>query len=419
MAMTGRDKFELFINYDISDPPRYHCRPVARDYFDWIMEQVAANDATIFWRTNLAGRAYFHGTHMAAFDHSCVLGPLSEDWHKVANILDEYDPLAEAVRAAHKHGARIFAYMPMNEFVCYRHGALNLIDPVWWEQPRHFVNSRDESRLYLGMPCFGYASVRDRVLNIIREACNYGVDGLFLCTRSHSWRPGLSGRQTYPETVDEFGFEPPVVQEYQRRHGVDILMQDFDNQLWQQVKGDHYTGFLRMLRKMLRPRGLPLIININEERLAFMGNSYQSGSKAYRFYKDWERWVDEDLVDGIAVPWDYRDPKDDTPHITGIQTFLKTVGNKTKLYASAALSYRNPNPPPLSGPGRPFSGIAQGSVLSKSLETVARQTRMAREGGASGIHFGDYCHLFVDTGGEGLGSMGPCPKPEYWKAMRG
>ena len=122
--------FELLVNYDLSDPPRSHCRPIERDYFDWVMEAVSANDATILWRTNLAGRAYFHSRHMAAFDHSCVVGPLADDWHRVADVLEKYDPLEEAVRAARKHGARIFAYMPMNEFVCYRNKGLNLIDPI-------------------------------------------------------------------------------------------------------------------------------------------------------------------------------------------------------------------------------------------------------------------------------------------------
>lgn len=48
--MVPDERFDLLINPDLSDPPRYHCRPVERDYF--------------------------HGKHMAAFDHACVAGPL-------------------------------------------------------------------------------------------------------------------------------------------------------------------------------------------------------------------------------------------------------------------------------------------------------------------------------------------------------
>jgi len=417
--MADESGFELLVNYDLSDPPRYHCRPVERDYFDWVMEPVGANNATIFWRTNLAGRAYFHGKHMAPFDHSCVVGPLADDWHKVADILDKYDPLEEAVRAARKHGARIFAYMPMNEFVCYRNNGLNLIDPVWWERPRHFVNSRDESRFFLGMPCFGYPAVRERILGIIEEACDYGVDGLFLCTRSHSWRPGLSGRQTYPQTTDEFGFEPPVVEEYRRRHDVDIRTEEFDNDLWQRVKGDQYTEFLRMLRDRLHPKNLPIIININQDRLRFMGQAYQLGGDAYRLHKDWERWVDEDLVDGIAVPWDKQDPTDGSPHITDISVFRETVGGKVRIYSSSGLTCRNPQPPPLSGPPRPFAGPAQGAALCKSFDAVARQTQMAREAGAAGLHVMGYLQLFVDTGGGRIGALEPSPMSGYWDAMKG
>ena len=269
------------------------------------------------------------------------------------------------------------------------------------------------------MPCFGYASVLERILNIIEEACDYGVDGLFLCTRSHSWRPGLSGRQTYPEMTDEFGFEPPVVEEYQRRHGVDIRTQGFDNQLWQRVKGDHYTEFLRMLRHRLRPKDIPVIININQQRLRFMGQIYQSGGDAYRFYKDWERWADEDLVNGISVPWDGQDSSDGSPHIADISVFRETVGATVRLYSSSRLTYPNPKPPPFCGPPRPFAGHAQGRFLSKSFDAVALQTQMAKEAGAQRLHVFGYYQLFVDTDGRPIGTMGPSPVAEYWSAMKG
>lgn len=409
------DDFELLINYDISDPPRWHYKAIEPDYFDWVMEQIAKNNATIFWRTNLAGRAYFHSKYMTRFDHSCVLSERCSDWHKVAAAV-KLDPLAQAVRAAKKHGARIFAYMPMNEWACMRPHDLNLMDPQWWKDPSHFVRSRDGSRFFIGMPCFGDAIARERILNVIKEACDYGVDGLFLCTRSHSWYPGMGGRSTYDHMVDEFGYEDSVVEEYQNRYGVDIRHDDFEKDLWHRIKGDQYTEFLRQLRKLLGR--LPIIININTERLRFMGQVYQRGGKSYRLYKDWERWVEEGLVDGICVPWTRMAPKGDVPFIEDISAFKETLPTTARLYTCAGLTY-SVDKPLRHIPDRPFSSIERGVYANKSLETVRRQVQMAKEAGAAGIHMAGYMHLFADTAGKSVGRLGTLPKSEYWQALKG
>ncbi len=413
--MSDRDDFQLLMNYDISDPPRWHYKPIQSDYFDWAFEQVAANDAIMLWRTNLAGRAYFHSKNMAAFNHRCVFGALCADWHKVADVLDKYDPLEEAVRAAHKQGAKIYAYMPMNEWMCYRQQGLDLTDPVWRYQPQHFVCSRDQSRYFMGMPCFGLPQVRARIIATICEAVDYGVDGLFLCTRSHSWRPHILGRTIYEMQEDEFGYERPVVDEYQRRHGVNIIWEDFDEDEWHRIKGEQYTEFLRMLRAALRPRNCPIILQTNTDRLRFMGQVYQEGSKCYRLYKDWERWVAEDLIDGLSVPWDRADPPTGEPHIVDISTFKETLPPDFKVYSSVALSYQDATLP---ASGRPFCGVEQ--ARPKSLQAAADQARMAREAGAAGIHVGAYMQLFVDTNGAPLSSgLGPVPQPQYWQVLRG
>lgn len=404
---------QLLFNYDFSDPPRYHHRPIDRDYFDRVMERVASVNGTILWRTNLAGRAYFHSSHMARFEAACVLSERCADWHKVAEPIARLDPLAEAVRAAHRHGARIYAYMPMNEWACCRIGDIDLVDPVWWADPTHFVRSRDQSRFWLGMPCFGDEVVRRRVIDVVTEACSYGVDGLLLCTRSHSWRPGMSFRTPHDLVSDEFGFETCVVDEYRRRHGVDIRYQDFDPDAWQRIKGEHYTGFLTMLRQALGK--LPIVIRINPDRLRFMGQEYQPACDSYRLYKDWERWVADRLVDGIAVPGTRDDPKADEPYVVDIAAFRATLPSDTTIFTFARLTHAIPGGP---GVARPFSNFEGRGTTNKSPATLRRQLEMAREAGATGVEIADYIMLFTDSGGRPIGGHGALPCETFWEALR-
>ena len=405
--------FQILFNYDWSDPPRYHRRPIDREYFDSIMQDVASVNGTILWRTNLAGRAYFHSRHMAPFEHACVLSERCGDWHKVAEPLTRLDPLAEAVRAARKHGARIFAYMPMNEWACLRVGDLDLVDPTWWKDPTHFVRSRDQSRFWIGMPCFADPVVRDRVINVIKEACSYGVDGLLLCTRSHSWRPGMSFPSRYDPLVDEFGFEDRVVSDYRDRYGADIRYEDFDVDLWHRLKGEHYTEFLRMLRGALGD--LPIIIRINTDRLRFMGQVYQSACDSYRLYKDWECWISQNLVDGIALPRTTNDPPPEAASIEDFTPFKKTLSPTTPIYTYATLSCSLPAERTF---GRPFSSLEYGATGNKSPGTVRRQIELARESGAAGVEIADYILLFADTGGKEIGAHGTLPRRELWEALK-
>ncbi|MBL9214939.1 MAG: hypothetical protein JNG83_05640, partial [Opitutaceae bacterium] len=67
---------------------------------------------------------------------------------------------------------------------------------------------------------FAYPEVRAYVLEQIRAFSDkLPFDGVFLSYRSHS---------PPPPHADQFGFNAPVVEEYQRRYGKNILRQNFD-----------------------------------------------------------------------------------------------------------------------------------------------------------------------------------------------
>ena len=81
-----------------------------------------------------------------------------------------------------------------------------------------------------------------------------GYDGLSFLTYAENFS------QRY-ET--EFGFNEPVVAEYQRRHGVDILSEPFDRSKWSRLRGEYVEQFLRELRGRLSEHGKKLAIVVD------------------------------------------------------------------------------------------------------------------------------------------------------------
>lgn len=86
-------------------------------------------------------------------------------------------------------------------------------------------------------------------------------------------RRGLPGIAflTYAENFsqryeDEFGYAEPVVAEFQKRHGVDIRTQAFDRQAWRQLRGEHVTAFLRLLKQKLAPHAIRIAVCVDGQQ---------------------------------------------------------------------------------------------------------------------------------------------------------
>ena len=71
----------------------------------------------------------------------------------------------------------------------------------------------------------------------------FPFDGVFLSVRSHS---------PPPDHADQFGFNEPIVREFQQRYGKNILRQAFDLEAWRSPRGEYLTTLLREVRAHLR-----------------------------------------------------------------------------------------------------------------------------------------------------------------------
>ena len=411
------ESFRIFYPWDPSDPPRYHHKPIDGSYFDWLFSLLEGTGVTFLFRCNLAGRAYYPSKLLTPFDKSVIdqSNPKAvEMWSRVANVLDACDPLAEAVRAGRDHGIPVWAWCNWNEFQNVRPGWLELTDPTWYQNPRKFWCTRDGSRFYHGVPDWGDEDVRIRLVGLAKEAMAYGVDGLYLSSRTHSWYPCWP-TPGWADGLEPFGFNDSVVAAYRKRHGVDIRYEDFDQDKWHHVKGDLYSEFLALVGAAVHKHGKPFVLGIRPDRdnvMVLYPDTQKDIMDNIQLYKSWERWVSEGSVDGLCA----EQPCPHTPKIPGgdIAPMKETLPASFPLYSWADCS---------TWVGRINVPFSLHNWNRHSVKNVLEQIRVARNAGARGIVLQSLYHFTAaDTAGTYIGPQpdgyGILPRTEYLDALR-
>ena len=397
---------EIALNVDPSDPPRYNVVPCDEEWVDSIFAKGKAHGVKrMLWRVSL-GRAYYHSKLMTPVDRAC-----GERWAPVADFVERLDPLACAVRSAKRHGVEIIAWYPFSETHISK-PELDLTDPFFRKRRDLYWLSRDASRAFLGHPCLAEPEARERLTAICAELSDYGVDGIFLSTRTHCPRPGLSSRNCEPFKADEFGFNDPIVKEMKQRTGVDISITPVEDmapevvETWHRLKGEYLTNWLRDVRAVLKPRGQKLFFNTTPDRYGFLHSG--AAKECLKIYKDWETWIQEDLLDGISVIT-LRD-KSPEPNVASVEPIRQTAPDGP-LYVWTICLYTRP---PEESAGRRFDfgnwRARTPEVLDKILAKVDAQ-------GAKGAFMHEmYALLFTDSGGKDIG-VGAVPRDEYWPVI--
>ena len=132
---------------------------------------------------------------------------------------------------------------------------------------------------------FAYPEVRRYTLDVIRKFSDaFPFDGVFLSVRSHS---------PPPDHADQFGFNEPIVREFERRYSKNILRQSFDLEAWRSLRGEYFTTLLREVRAHLASRGQKLSIGVPQGE--------HVGPPIGNMRIDWQRWVSERMVDELVV----------------------------------------------------------------------------------------------------------------------
>jgi hypothetical protein len=200
----------------------------------------------------------------------------------MAKVMERIDPLAEAVAAGHRYGIEVWGWSTIFDGMYYAPPG-----EFFREHPEYTWQSRDGKTFIPGVPCYAYPEVCAYRLGEMREMLEYKVDGLYLCVRSHSPWPARGSR--------EYGYNPPVIEEYRQRYGMDprqAVPDSLEELRFVQLKGEHLTRFLRTVKTEARKFGKPVAINATWDAV--------DPVSAARMYVDMDTLAREGGVDELS-----------------------------------------------------------------------------------------------------------------------
>ena len=259
-------------------------------YIDEIFEKARRRGiGTILWRTLAGARGLYRSRSVPS------MADQSEAWEQ---LLAAIDPLEAAVASARRHGLRLFAWATLQDFHIIRDWGVRNTSPFFDERPHLYWSGVDGTSRHPGIPCYACEEARRYYLDHLAEVREYGVDGLFVCFRSHAGEPAED---------DAFGYNEPWLKLLQEETGVDAPPGRIRELPWlawrlQRIRGDSYTVLLREVREAAG--SLPVWVSTSEEPdILIAGHSEREnpGRALHRARIDLSRWCREDLVDAVVV----------------------------------------------------------------------------------------------------------------------
>lgn len=300
--------------------------PLEPSHIDgWMADCARSGITTVLWRANCAGTLTYPSRFTALAGESPLprryrlghqvieQGWLPADWMFLGEQCRRFNTLEAGVSSAHRHGLKFFLDFSTFDLVgvwCtpehWPEGGERTFDPDLW------LWSQDQKERLAGVPCYAEPCVRERRLGEMVEALDYGIDGVFLGFFSHC--DAQSG-----ERSGGYGYNPVVVNEYRQRHGLDPLADAVDVHRLYALHGERFTQFVREAGRLVRGRGKKLLCTSRTDGVHGwngtrwgLGQTGVLGAHDLRdgqsplpfvagFYLEWEKWADEDLVDGLVV----------------------------------------------------------------------------------------------------------------------
>jgi hypothetical protein len=227
--------------------------------------------------------------------------PIRKNFNHKARLIERFDILDVALAEAKKRGISFYADLAL--FDTYFPGLEN---DLFEAHPEYYILARDQKTPYRSIPCYAEKAVQDYRLAEIEELLARGVDGISFDLACHY--SGAGGN-----APDSFGFNPPVVQAFQERYGIDILQDDFDADKLCALNGEIFTGFLRRVRELLGPdRKMIAAVTLKgwhgyggpagaKLGISLTDAAPEPGKPCYRFDFEWETWIREGIADDLMV----------------------------------------------------------------------------------------------------------------------
>lgn len=262
---------DLFSSKDAIEASFKAIRDFGSEYIYWrLLWEGHPIDKMLFYGNNLQDRNYrlkqpFEGT------------PYAWDPHE----------LRFPAEVAHKLGMKFYAWVSI-----YDEGAPPAAMGEYWyqsifvyEHPEYQMVDRTGKKHFHGLLEWAYPQARQYWVDEIQGILDkYDVDGIYIDGRPET---------ICPTTADEFGFGAPIVSEFQKRYGVDILREDFDVEQWRSLRGEYFTQLLREISERVHAKGK--LLSLGTSRGDYIG--YPVGNMKL----EWRKWIEQKLIDFLHL----------------------------------------------------------------------------------------------------------------------
>ncbi|MGY8654021.1 MAG: HEAT repeat domain-containing protein [Verrucomicrobiia bacterium] len=144
-----------------------------------------------------------------------------------------------------------------------------------------------------------YPEARKALVDLtVRQTLKAGYDGVALLTYVENYSLRFE---------DEFGYSDPIVEDFKRRHRIDIRTEPFgrgaSREDWLRLRGSYVTAFLRELKTELEKHEIKfgMVVNSDAPRLPQSWNVPELMITAGSQHMDVDTWVRDGIVDELLI----------------------------------------------------------------------------------------------------------------------
>jgi hypothetical protein len=207
-------------------------------------------------------------------------------------VLAAYNPPEVFIRVGHELGMKVIIWLDIFDdgYPGYRS---KFID----EHPRCQWTGRDGTTRFAGLISYAWPEARAFRVAQAAELLDLGADGVHCSTSAHCRHlPNV-------QQDDYYGFEQPVVDEYQKRYGLDLrTAATFDKEAWHTIKGEFMNRLYRELATVCHARGKELWVGLQLGGYTHLAADRHFGTNVVARYRNlWRPLVDEGIADAFIV----------------------------------------------------------------------------------------------------------------------
>ncbi|MQG40157.1 MAG: hypothetical protein FI718_09270 [SAR202 cluster bacterium] len=164
--------------------------------------------------------------------------------------------------------------------------------------------ARGKNEYLAGTPCEAYPEVRRLWSGWAQRIIDSGVDGIDVRISAHG---------SLTNESSEYGYNKIIVDEFKQKYGKAPDASDTDMSLLAELRGEHFTSFIRETSKSIRSAGGKMQVHVHTE--AFRRDPCHGQMMGFpdniRF--DWKSWVTEGLLDGVTFRTSWFEGLEDRP----------------------------------------------------------------------------------------------------------